>query len=328
MYLARKRTAKGYRYYLRVSVKKGACWEARDLLCLGEDPSAYLRYPGGKAFYVSEELEETLRDLGVETDQWELERIFFRFVKPEIREYLRPYVDRSRPRAPRFSRREQLRLQATLHPFDCRRLVFLKLGSGRSELVLRKPLPFLNQLLEKSRDEIEQLLWDYEDRLRPREVVSYIYHAFALWDYFPGALTRYFPEARLQKDLDEAFLRALCETARDESYRMGLSEEEVLRDYLSRYVILYFDTTEAQRRFFEESRSGRWARREVLVRAARYFGLSPEALEKMGRRELLRLFRERAKELHPDRGGSKEAFILLRRIFEELMEALGYRRRF
>jgi len=48
---------------------------------------------------------------------------------------------------------------------------------------------------------------------------------------------------------------------------------------------------------------------------------------KLSRRELLRLFREKAKRLHPDRGGDKEAFILLRRIFEELMEALGYRRR-
>ncbi len=214
-----------------------------------------------------------------------------------------------------------------MHPFDRRRLIFLKLGGGRSETLLKKPLPFLNQLRDKSRDEIEQLLWDYEDRLRPREVVSYLYHAFALWEYFPGVLSRYIPEARLQEELDEALLKAICQVAQDESYRMGLGEDEVLREYLSRYVILYFDTTEAQRRFFEERRSGSWARKETLARAARYFGLSPETLRRMSRRELLRLFRERAKQLHPDKGGDKEAFILLHKVFEELMEALGYRRR-
>ncbi len=270
---------------------------------------------------------EALREKGIETDQWELEEIFFRFVKPELREYLKPYVDRSRKQSARLGREEQLRVQAELHPFDRRRLIFLKLGGGRGEALLRRPLPFLNQLRDKSRDEIEQLLWDYEDRLRPREVIPYLYHAFALWEYFPGALTRYVPEARLQEELDEALLEAICQVARDEAYRMGLGEEEVLREYLSRYVILYFDTTEAQRRFFEERQSGSWARRESLTRAARYFGLSPEALQRMSRKELLRLFRERAKKLHPDRGGDKEAFILLRRVFEEVMEALGYRRR-
>ncbi|HFC98294.1 MAG TPA: hypothetical protein ENJ40_07555 [Thermosulfurimonas dismutans] len=327
MYLARKRIVGGFEYYLRISVKEGKIWRSRDLLCLGEDPSLYLRYPGGRSFYVDEALEEALRAQGIETDQWELEEIFFRFVRPEIREYLRPYIYRSRPSGERLEREEALRVQARIHPFDRRRTIFLKFGGPRSEALLKRPLPFLYRMRDKSRDEIEQLLWTQEDRLRPREIVPYIYYAFALAEKFPSLLTRHLPEARLQEELDQAFLEALCDLARDEEYRMGLSEEEVLREYLSRYVILYFDATEAQRRIFEERQRGSWARREAIFRAARYFGLSPETLERMSRREILALFRARAKSLHPDRGGDKEAFILLRRIFEELMEALGYRRR-
>ncbi len=327
MYLARKRTSQGFRYYLRVSIKEGPFWKAREVVDLGWDPSVYLRYPGGRSFYVDEELEERIRAQGVETDQWELERLFFRFVKPEIREYLYPYVYRHPRKESRPSRKEQLSRQARYHPFDCRRLLFLKLGSANLGVLKRRPFYFLNVLYEKSRDEIEQLIWDREDRLRPREVIPYLYQALGLEKYFSGKLTRHVPEAQLLEDLDRAFLEALCNLARDESYRMGLSEEEVLKEYLSRYVILYFDHTEAQRRLIEERAQGEHFRREVLWRAARYFGLSPSVLRKLSREELLSLFRQKAKELHPDQGGDKEAFIELHEIFEALMKALGFRRR-
>lgn len=328
MYLARKRTSSGFRYFLRISRKEGPFWKACDLIDLGPDPSVYIRYPGGRSFYIDEGLEEAVKSHGIETDQWELEKLFFRFVKPEIQEALGPYIDRSQRRPPRFPRKEQLKLQEKYHPFDKRRLLFLKFGSTNVENLLKRPLSFLNQLQHKSRDEIEQLIWDKEDILRPKEVVAYIYTAFALWEYFPERFTRFIPEAGLIEELDRFFLEAICRLAQDETYRMGLSEEEVLREYLSRYVILYFDHTEAERKFFEERQHGKWLRREILVEAARYFGFSPESLEKLSRKELLSIFRAKAKELHPDRGGDKEAFIRLRKLFEELMAVLGYRRRF
>ena len=327
MYLARKRTSSGFRYFLRISRKEGPFWKGRDLIGLGPDPSIYIRYPGGKSFYIDEALEETIKSYGIETDQWELERLFFRFVKSEIREALYFYIDRGQRRPSRLSREEQLRLQEKYHSFDKRRLLFLKFGCTNVEGLLERPLSFLNQLQDKSRDEIEQLIWDKEDRLRPKEVVAYIYTAFALWEYFPGRISRFIPEAALIEELDRFFLEALCKVAEDEGYRMGLSEGEVLREYLYRYVILYFDHTEAERQFFEDRQQGKWWRREVVDKAARYFGFSPESLEKLSRKELLAIFRAKAKELHPDRGGDKEAFIRLRKLFEELMAALGYQRR-
>ena len=327
LYLARKRTPSGFRYYLRVSYQEGSLWKARDLVDLGPDPSVYLRYPGGHSFYVDEALEEKVKAQGVHTDQWELERLFFRFVPPEIKQILGPYIDRSTKPPPPKSRKEQLRLQESYHPFDKRRLLFLKFGAVNLERLLQRPLSFLNLLHQKSRDEIEQLIWEREDRLRPREIVAYVYAAFALWEYFPRRLTRFIPEAQLLEELDRVFLEALCRLAQDEAYRMGLTETEVLREYLSRYVILYFDRTEAQRQILEERRTSRWRKREVLTEAARYFGLSVHQLERLSRKDLLSLLREKAKYLHPDRGGDKEAFIRLRRLFEELMEVLGYRRR-
>ena len=41
---------------------------------------------------------------------------------------------------------------------------------------------------------------------------------------------------------------------------------------------------------------------------------------KMDRKQLVRLYRQKAKELHPDQGGDKESFILMREAFACVME--------
>ncbi len=327
MYLAKKFTSRGIRYFLRESYREGGVWKFRDIVDLGDDPSVFIRYPGGKSFYVDEALEEEIRSKGVVTDQWELERIFFKFVKPEVREYLRPFVFRRVGSAVKLPREEQLRLQRSFHPFDVRRLIFIKFGASDPDRLLRRPLPFLNVLKDKSRDEIEQLIWEKEERLKSKEVIPYIYASFGLWKKFRTKLTRFLPEAQRMEEMDEAFLECFCEVVRDPAYRMGLSEDTVIKDYLFRYVSLYFDRTQEVVRILSEV-SERRVRSSVLYEASEEFGISVERLLRMSRKELLSLFRERAKRLHPDVGGSKEEFVKLRALFERLMEFFGYRKRF
>jgi len=331
LYLARKRIGKEIHYFIRESYFADGLWRSRDLFALGPDPGRYIIYPGGNSFYIDQVIEEALAEKGVHTDQMELEELFLPFVDPYIRRLIEDFTHDFRPKK-RLPPREQLRLQKDYHLFDCRRLLFLKFGGTNIDPLLKRPLSFLNVLRNKSRDEIEQYIMTAENDLRPRETLAYIYASFGLVHRFRNRLTRFIPEAQIMEQLDEYFLEELCLLAEDETWRMGLDKDTVLRDYLSRYVIMYFDRLESQRRFFEEhqarqARERYLAARNVVSRAAATFGVSEEELMRMGREEIGRLFRRRAKELHPDQGGDHEAFIRLHKLFEELMAARGFRRR-
>ncbi len=333
MYLARKKIGPHTYYFIRESYYADGLWRSRDLLALGTDPARYIIYPGGNSFYIDEVVIEKLAAKGIKTDQWELEDIFWPFVKPHIKRVIGDFAYRTFKPKKRLSSREQMALQAGYHIFDCRRLLFLKFGGTNVDPLLKRPLSFLNVLKDKSRDEIEQYLMRAEAKLRPRETLAYIYASFGLAKHFQHRLSRFVPEAQMLEEIDAAFLEELCLLAQDESYRMGLSPEEILKEYLSRYVIMYFDRLENTRRFFEErqarlAQQRYYATRSVVAKAASFFGVSEAELMQMGKEELGRLFRRRARELHPDRGGDHEQFIKLRKLYEELMAARGFKRFF
>ncbi|WP_022853580.1 hypothetical protein [Thermodesulfatator atlanticus] len=331
MYLARQKHGKFTYYFIRESYFADGLWRSRDLLALGRNPSRYIIYPGGNSFYIDEVIITELAKQGIKTDQFELEKIFWPFVRPHIRRVVDNFSAHHVVKRQKISFREQLARQKNYHIFDCRRLLFLKFGGTNIDFLLNKPLSFLNVLYEKSRDEIEQYIMAAEDKLRPKETLAYIYTSFGLARHFAHRLSKYHPEAQMLEELDKAFLEELCKLSEDASYRMGLSQETVLKDYLSRYVIMYFDRLEAQRRFFEAHQAHLAARQrenlhEVLAKAAALFQVSEQALLRMGKEEISSLFRKRARELHPDQGGDHEAFIRLRRLYEELMKLRGFHR--
>ncbi len=333
MYLAQKKIRGETHFFIRESVFKDGLWRSRELFVLGPDPEQYIIYPGGNSFYIDESIIESLAKKGIKTDQCELEEIFWPFVNPEIRRVIDNFsAHKALKRPKRLSFQEQLRLQQQFHIFDRRRLTFLKLGSINVDGLLKRPLPFLNILKNKSRDEIEQLIMNKEKRLRYKETLAYIYASFGLAHRFPSRLTRFVPEAQLLKDIDQFFLEELCKLSLDESYRMGLDQDTVLKEYLSRYVIMHFDRLEQQRVFFDRHYAWLMRKRkesfeQIIAKAARIFGVSQARLMSMGKEEILRLFRRRARELHPDHGGKHEDFIELRKLFEELMAAKGFRRK-
>ncbi|WP_157627920.1 J domain-containing protein [Thermodesulfatator autotrophicus] len=300
-------------------------------MSLGKDPSRFIVYPGGNSFYIKEEVIENLAQKGVKTDQWELEKIFWPFVKPHIRQVIENFSAHQTIRSNRLSAREQLALQREYHIFDCRRLLFLKFGGTDVDFLLKRPLGFLNILHEKSRDEIEQHIMAAEQRLRPRETLAYIYTAFGLAKHFSSRLSRHIPEAQVMEKIDDAFLAELCLLLEDKKYLMGLEPDQVLKDYLSRYAIMYFDRLSCDRRFFEE-REARLLERyrndlhKVAREAAAIFGVSPEEILRLNKEEISSLFRRKARELHPDQGGDHEAFIKLHKLYEELMKLRGYRK--
>ncbi|NLX19397.1 MAG: DnaJ domain-containing protein [Desulfobulbus sp.] len=52
------------------------------------------------------------------------------------------------------------------------------------------------------------------------------------------------------------------------------------------------------------------------------FGVSAEQLATMKKKDLTRIYRQKAHELHPDKGGNTEQFIRLTAAYEELLPSL------
>ena len=82
MYLAKKIINRQTHYYIRDTYQDGACLKSRDVFDLGIDPSRYIKYPGGNAYYFDEVVEETLTKFGLCPTEDELDSIFWEFLDP------------------------------------------------------------------------------------------------------------------------------------------------------------------------------------------------------------------------------------------------------
>ncbi len=218
-------------------------------------------------------------------------------------------------------------MQKGLHPFDVRRLCFLRFCQIDLGNVLQRPLPFLNKLLDKSRDEIEQMIGFMELDLKPFFMRGYLYTIFGLPDRFAPRMTRFIPEQQDEDLLDRYFLEEICGLNSDVGYLTPGAVPTAhpgLHPYLQKYLFWYFDV------FYK----GPWmggagsSPRPPYVGPSfkehlETLGLSPDAFAELTEKGLKALFRKKAMELHPDRGGDHEAFIALQRAYMVLLKRKG-----
>lgn len=273
-------------------------YRSRVLFELGSDPTKFITYYSDVAFSI--DLEEELAKQGIKTDQFELEELFYRFLTPSAQRWVTISINRRRNKdkpSQSFDSRE-------FHWFDRIRLIVLKLDHRQPKRILDERLPFFGKLLKKSRDEIENMIWDMEDRLTFRERVRYFYAVFELMNYVNT------------EERDGIFLEIICSLSKDPNYLMGLETHEVLRNYLSRYIWQYFDLLPVRRvpRVYEI-----WVQ-EVYEDVSQILNIPVETLFSLSRKDILKMFRIKIKELHPDKGGDHEAFIRLRRIMETFLK--------
>jgi hypothetical protein len=329
VYLARKRIGGKTRYSIRESYRCGGGYLCRDLFDLGAEPAQFIVYPGGNAFYVDAVVEDEIRSLGSEPALEEMEAIFWPFLDPEIRRKLEPFRRRERQARSRRSPAEPADgLDA--HIFDKRRIHFLKTGQMDPRLLGRIPVGMLRPLRHKSRDEIEQNFMEMESVLRPREYKTYTYAIFNLQQHFQQRCAGSHPEFLDPDEVDRCFIDEVCRLQRDASFWAGMEQAgDRLSDYLVRYAIMYFDHEYAARALAEEYLRDFINRHRqyrpppsVILRMeemAAIFGRSREALKKMNRRDLWRLYRRKAQELHPDKGGDHERFVKLNEAYHRLL---------
>ena len=70
----------------------------------------------------------------------------------------------------------------------------------------------------------------------------------------------------------------------------------------------------------QTARPGGASAEGFYAEAGALFGVSSRELKGMDKREIRRLYRKKARELHPDQGGSHERFIDHARLYEELLK--------
>ncbi len=334
MYMALKRDEEGRVIFcLRESYRDSeGNWLSRELMELGESPGDYIVYLDERAFYISESVEETLVNMGVQADYDEIEQVFWPFLRKDIREKIDEFGGRSgrfRGRRHKISREEQVTLQERIHLFDRRRLLFMKFFHVNIEPLLSHPVPFLNQALNKSRDEIEHLMETMEVKLTRPELISYLYAIFRMPEHFPHRLTRFLPGAQDLREMDSFFLQELCALNEDDKFLDAGSipgpTGKGLHPYLQRYLFLYFDTAfrtpgperdQYRRLEYEPDPSAKEKRARFLLE----LNLTAEEFSAMSRTEFIRHFRRLAKTAHPDQGGEHDSFIKLQEAFEQLLE--------
>ena len=332
MYLARKNTNGVTHYSIRESYRDGDHFLSRELVDLGTQPGAYIIYPGGNAFYIDPVIEEQLDRLGVIPQATDLEDIFWRFLDPAIQHALEYFRHREyRIRKDNQSKEKSPKTHLAVHNFDKRRLHYLKFGRMEQGYLWLIPQKVFNILRHKSRDEIEQQFLDMEQQLNPREYKAYAYVIFNINQFFTESFAKKRPQFLKQSDVDDYFIDEICKLNQDCAFWAGMPTESSLHDYLIRYILMYFDYDFAPRSWVEDYiRHFINSHRDyqmpfnagsvTLEKASSIFGESKTVLKKMNRQALVKLFRRRALELHPDKGGNQEKFVELMQAYHMLLK--------
>jgi hypothetical protein len=328
VYLARKYIAGRTHYTIRESYREADAILSRDLFDLGSEPARFIVYPGGNAFFIDAVVEDGIRALGSEPAPEDMENLFWPFLKPDIRRKLEPFR-RQEHQARSHRRPVEANDRLDAHIFDKRRIHFLKTGQTDPRVLGRIPAALLRRLRNKSRDEIEQGFIENETILRPRDYKTYTYAIFNLQQFFHQRFARRHPEFLDVEDVDRCFIEAVCRLQRDAVFWAGMDAGHRLSDYLVRYVVMYFDHDFAAQSLAEEflhdfiNRHRRYQPPpSVAVRMeeiAGIFGKSRDVLKKINRRDLWRLYRRRAQQLHPDKGGDHERFVKLNEAYQCLL---------
>ena len=330
VYLAHKFISGKNHFFIRETYRENEHLRSRELFDLGTDPAHYIKYPGGNAYYIDEVVEDALAAFGLNPSGDELDDIFWNFLEPEIRYKIEPF--RRKEIRARQSRSAPVVMNAAeIHLFDKYRLFYLKTGQKNLQYIHSVPVKMFRVLNAKSRDELEQQFISMERILPARELKTYVYTIFDLQKHFSESFAKEIPDFLDQSRVDELFMREICTLNDDETFWSGFDTvNNGLKDYLVRYLIMFVDFDYEPRSFMEEYirrfiNSRRDYRPPVpkasvsMEEASDVFGEGKETLVKMDRSELTRLYRRRARRLHPDAGGDSKAFIRLTRVYESLL---------
>lgn len=332
MYLATLTRGQKKHYQIRLSIPGDdhRYLDYKVVFELGTDPARYIEHLSDDICYFSAELEESLqRETSADASQI-LEDLLWDFLPPEERARLEIFRHRGGVRVHSLSQEERETIEKEVHLFDRRRLYYLRYGAVDQSRIFRLNPKLYRPLLNKCRDEREFYLMDMEKSLQHNELRTYVFAIFDLQRFFTEAFSATMPEALNQIDIADYFIEEICALNSDRSFWRKGDGGTSLHDHLIRYMIMFFDHGYGRRSLFDDfvrefmgrHRAFSWPDNKPAVstgQAEKVFQMKWQKLRKMNRKELTRLYRKRAKELHPDSGGNHEEFIELNGAYASLL---------
>jgi hypothetical protein len=315
-------------YVLRESIQADKEMIFHDLFDLGIDPGAWIKYPGGNAWYLNEDMEAAVSGICNDFVADKLEDLFWPWVRPDIRQAVETF--RNRCGSQGLKKLTDLEKEAILHDthaFDKRRAHFLKFGNMDQGPLSNMPAVLFKDLQTISRDEIEQRFMAQESKLKARNLKSYVYTIFDLQHFFKGFMAKKMPHVLDQDKVEAFFLEELCHINKE---LFGLTSH--LDDYLLKYLIMFFDNEYAGTILLEDlERDFRFRHRffnqipknSVSTRKARtLFNITREELKTLNKKRLAKIYRKFAREYHPDKGGSHDKFVEINNAYQALLEKI------
>lgn len=332
MYLATISRAGTRRYEIRQSYLHDTdfTYQYRVIFDLGSNPRRYIEQLSDDICFFASELEDPISAATNEDPTSLLEELLWDFLPAEERHRLGIFRHRGRARIRPLSIKDRAAIEKQVHLFDRRRLYYLRYGAVDQSRIFRLNLKLYHPLLGQSRDEREYYFMELEKVLNLNEMKTYVFAIFDLQRHFNETYSSTMPEALNQLDISEHFLNDLCNLNEDADFWSGSAMTDSLHEHLIKYLIMFFDHGYGRRSLFDDfikefmgrHRAFQWPKKKPQVstsEAASAFNTEWKSLQKMSKNELTRLYRSRAKELHPDSGGNHEQFVRLSTAYASLL---------
>jgi hypothetical protein len=332
MYLATSRRGADQRFEIRQSRPAAEHTEPgyRVIFELGARPDKYIICPSEDICYFDERLEECVSQYADRDASLILEELLYDFLPESEKHRLSYFSQRGKASITPLSARDTSRLKTDIHLFDQRRLYYLRYGAVDQSRIFRLNPKLYRPLLDKCRDEREFYFMNMEKVLQEHEMRTYVFAIFDLQRHFSQSFSATMPEALNQIDIADYFLEDVCTLNADDDFWADLGMSDSLHEHLIRYVVMFFDYGYGRRSLFDDflrefmgrHRNFSWPEKKPSVstsQAAEIFNEEWQTLQKMSKKELGRLYRQRAKELHPDSGGDHEQFIQLKAAYGSLL---------
>ncbi len=333
MYLARTVANSIYQYSIRQSFmdEKSNNYTYRTLFDLGTNPSSFVHLIDEEFCFFSSELEKKLSQFTEKDPSYLLEKLLWDFIPFEARQRLSYFRGREKRSIRPFTSEDKKQVGQHVDIFDKRRLCYIRHGGVDHTRIQRMPLKFYRPLLGRCRDEKEFFFTRQERDLKPTEYKSYIFNIFNLQQFFSHSYSSFMPEALDQKEIADHFIDCLCALNNNQTFWRSNPVSTSLNQHLIRYVIMFFDydfkegskENDYVRQFMNNHRRFRWPDHKKKIhddQTQALFGSTILELKKLNRTDFIRLFRKKAKELHPDKGGDHDQFVLLVEIYNRLLK--------